>query len=108
MRMNASSFETRPRGRSSRMRFVCSYEPAFENLDRIGRTLRAPRRHRIDAAVDIHVLVRRCAGKVHGRDVFGRTIAVAARLRGADRAHADDLAAPRRVHAPRTAMAAIA
>ena len=39
--------------------------------------------------VDLHVLVRRCAGQIHGRDLFGRAIAVAAGLRGADRAVAD-------------------
>src|SRR6266403_2402173 len=79
-----------------------------ENLDRIGRTFRAPCWHRADAAVDIHVLVRRRAGKAHGRDLFSRTIAVAARLRGADRAATDGLAAPRRVQAARTTVAAIA
>src|SRR5258708_20927286 len=86
---------------------VIHYSPR-QNLDRIGRAFRAPCRHRLDAVVDIHVLVRRRAGKVHGRDLLGRTIVMAARLRGADRAVADDLAASRRVHPARTTMAAIA
>ena len=73
-----------------------------------GRALRAAGRHRPDAAVGLHVLVRRCAGQIHGRDLFGRAIAVAARLRGAGRAVADDLAASRRVHPAGTAVAAIA
>ncbi len=61
------------------------------------RAFRAACRHRADAAVDLHVLVRRRARQIHRRDLFGRAIAVAARLRGAARAVADDLAAARRV-----------
>ena len=47
-------------------------------------------------------------GKYHGRDLFGRAIAVAARLRGVAGAAADDLEAARRIHAYRTAVAAAA
>ena len=54
-------------------------------LDRSRRALRAAGRHRADAAVDLDVLVRRCIGQIHRRDLFGRAIAVAARLRGAGR-----------------------
>src|SRR5450631_1227395 len=85
-----------------------SHETLFKNLGLSGRALRAPRRHRADAAIDLHVLVRRRDGKVHRRDLFGRTIAFAARLRGADRAVAFDLAASRAVHAAGTAVAATA
>ena len=84
------------------------HEALRENLDLSRRALRASRRHRPDAAVDLHVLVRRRAGKIHRRDLFGRTIAVASRLRGAARADADDLAAARGVHASGAAVAAIA
>src|SRR6266576_852357 len=87
-----------------RMRFVVSNEPACQTFYRSRRAFRAPRRHWVDAVVDIHVLVWRCAGKVHGRHLFSRTIAVAARLCGADRATTDGLATSRRVHAARTAM----
>src|SRR6478672_2021579 len=79
-----------------------------ENFDRIGRAPGAACRYRTDAAVDIHVLVRRRAREVHGRDLFGRAIAVAACLRGAVGAGADDLAASRGVLPPRTPLAAIA
>src|SRR6202035_3403887 len=79
-----------------------------ETIHLSGRSFRAPGRHRIDAAVDIHILLRRCAREIHGRDLFGRATAVAARLRGADPAVADDLAASGGIRAARAALAAIA
>ena len=47
-------------------------------------------------------------GKFHGRDLFGRPVAVAARLRRAAGAAADDVEAARRIHPPRAAVAATA
>ena len=90
------------------MRHLSGNEFVRETIGLSGRALRAAGRHRPDAAVGLHVLVRRCAGQVHRRDLFGRPIAVAARLRGARRAVADGMAASRRVHAAGTAVAAIA
>lgn len=94
--------------RSSRLRVASGNGFVRKTVRLSGRALRAAGRHRPDAAVGLHVLVRRCAGQVHGRDLFGRPIAVAARLRGARRAFADDMAASRRVHPDGTAVAAIA
>src|SRR5215211_7343468 len=82
-------------------------DPLRKNID-LRRTLGAACRHRPDAARRLHVLVRRRARKIHGRDLFGRAIAVAARLRRAARAGPDGVAATRRVLWSGAAVAAAA
>src|SRR6202012_3762623 len=97
-----------PDERTASRRLSGLHVPALENIAAQRRTLGAACRHWADAAVDLDVLVWRCARQIHGCDLFGRAIAVAAGMRGAGRAAAASVAAARRIRAPRAAMAAIA
>src|SRR5271169_7156680 len=90
------------------MRVTSENEPAVENLRIDRRTLRTPCRRWIDAAVDLHVFIRRCHRQVHRRDLFRRPVVVSARLRGAVGAVAADLAPARSVRDPGKAAPATA
>src|SRR3954468_6295954 len=94
--------------RSSRIITSNAVHDALRKNLQLRRTLGAAGRHRPDAARRLHVLVRRCAGQIHGCDLFGRTIALAARLRGAAGAGSDHVEAARRVLASGADVAATA